>query len=91
MTMAAKLSVPLVADPRCSRWLSMGLTAALGVVLALAVVLMLGGWRCEGTIKASMGSVSALVATVAGRHVLLVTVPYRPNRVYYRLGLVNVA
>ena len=89
--MAAKLCVALVANPRCSRWLSLGLTAALGVVLALVVVLMLGGWRCEGTIKASMGSVSALVATAAGRHVLLVTVPYRPNRVYYRLGLVNVA
>jgi hypothetical protein len=88
--MAAKLSTVL-SDPRCSRWLSAGLAAALGVLLALATALMLGGWRCEGTIKASMGSVSAVVTTVAGRNLMLITVPYRPNRVYWRLGLVNAA
>ncbi len=88
--MAAKLSAVL-SDPRCGRWLSIGLTAVLGGLLVLAVALMLGGWRCEGTIKASMGNVSAVVATVAGRNLMLITVPYRPNRVYWRLGLVNVS
>ena len=86
--MAGKLGAVL-ADPRCSRWLSIGMTAVLGAVLALAVVLMLGGWRCEGSIKASMGSVSAVLASVAGRHLLLIAVPYRPNRVYWRMGLVK--
>jgi hypothetical protein len=31
-----------------------------------------------------------VVGTVAGKHLMLITVPYRPNRVYWRLGLVNV-
>jgi hypothetical protein len=89
MTMAAKLSA-ILSDPRCGRWLSTGLTAVMGMLLMLAVVLLLGGWRCEGSIKASMGSVSAVLGTVAGQHLMLITVPYRPNRVYWRLGLVNV-
>jgi hypothetical protein len=87
--MAAKLSAVL-SDPRCGNWLNMGLTAVLGVLLVLAVALILGGWRCEGSVKASMGSASAVVGTVAGKHLMLITVPYRPNRVYWRLGLVNV-
>ncbi len=86
--MAAKLSAVL-SDPRCGRWLSAGLTAVLGMLLMLAVVFLLGGWRCEGSVKASMGSVSAVLGTVARQHLMLITVPYRPNRVYWRLGLVN--
>ncbi len=87
--MAAELSAVL-SDPRCGRWLTMGLTAVLGVLLVMVAALILGGWRCEGSVKASMGSVSAVVGTVAGKHLMLITVPYRPNRVYCRLGLVNV-
>lgn len=43
--------------------------------------------RLEGSVKASMGSVAALAATVFGWRLLMVTIPYRPNRIYYRLAI----
>ena len=59
-------------------------------LLILALVGLVLPWQAEGSAKVCLSRTVALGRTWAGLRLVGAFVPYRPNRVYYRLAVARV-